>query len=556
MSDTLEVKYRQDNITPFWRELPFFFRFPLRAGPLIFLACIVVASALAGLVLGAFGLVFKGILVYFGLRYGFNVLTLFAKGRLEGESVDHTLWGPEKRPAKLGLVIVLFIVIGVALGSWAVDSRLARDTQAQQAVIDRYNQEHAAEIAQLERERAAFYKRYGLETAAGAAGGAEAASPDPAADDAEPAEPAAPEPAASEAEATAPALGLSRAEILRANPLGPSDPLWFRLLPAWYWLVMILLSLMLPSATLVIALEDAFFKALNPAFALHFMRAMGAAYFVLWAFFLLIAGTRQLVLTLGEGWWPALRFPIEMGLSTYLALVLCALLGYTLYQFHQELHLDVEVDFDTHRKAGGAQAIARAGSTRAALRKNDPSDPLERKVQALLAAGDVKQAIAELKDGMRYDRLDPELNTRLHGLYVRQGEPAATLAHGQQWLTALTLAASAKEALAALRALRKIDPAFEVQDGSAILPIADIADKQGDRELAVALVRGFDKRFPQHADTPGVVFLAARLMSEHARQHEKSIRMLRALLANFPEHAVAAQARIYLTVLERMLAKP
>jgi tetratricopeptide (TPR) repeat protein len=550
MDSKLEVKYRQENITPFWHKLPFFFRFPLRTGPLIFLACIVAASALAGLVLGAFGLLFKGILVYFGLRYGFNVLELFAKGRLEGESVDHTLWGPEKRPAKLGLVILLFIVIGITLGSWVVDSRVAKDPRAQQVIIERYKQQHAAEIAQLEREREAFYKRQGLETAPGAAP-AESAE-----DDADANEPAPPALSASEAAPAPPEFGPSRAEILQDNRLDPSDPLWFKLLPPWYWGVMIVLSLMLPSATIVIALEDAFFKALNPAFVWHFIRSMGAAYFVLWAFFLLIAGTRQIVLTIGEHWWPVLRLPVEMGLSTYLALVLCALLGYTLYQFHQELHLDVEVDFDTHRKAGGAEAIAQAGSARAALHKAGPKEPLERKLQALLAQDKVAEAIAELKDGMRYARLDPELNTRLHGLYVRQGEPVLTLEHGQQWLTALTEAGATKESLAALRALLKIDPTFVVQDGNAILPLADIANKQGDRELAVSLVRGFDKRFPKHSDTPGIVFLAAKLMSEHGRQHEKSIHLLRALLANFPEHAVAAEAKTYLAVLERMLTKP
>ena len=37
-------------------------------------------------------------------------------------------------------------------------------------------------------------------------------------------------------------------------------------------------------------------------------------------------------------------------------------------------------------------------------------DPLERKVQALLADGKVKEAIAEVKDHMRYDRMDAQLD--------------------------------------------------------------------------------------------------------------------------------------------------
>jgi outer membrane protein assembly factor BamD (BamD/ComL family) len=73
--------------------------------------------------------------------------------------------------------------------------------------------------------------------------------------------------------------------------------------------------------------------------------------------------------------------------------------------------------------------------------------------------------------------------------------------------------------------------------------------------LAADLLRNFDKRFPKHKDTPGVYFLGARLLSEQSRQHEKAAKILRAVLAHFPDHAVAGEARTYLTVLENLLAK-
>jgi tetratricopeptide (TPR) repeat protein len=553
MADKLEIKYQQAHITPFWRKLPFFFRFPFRTSPLIFIACIVAAGVLAGLLLGPFGLLFKGILVYFGLRYGFNVLELFARGRFEGESVDHTLWGPEKRPAKLGLVILLYVVVGLLLGEAVVGSRLAKDPRAQQQIIDRYKAEHAAEMAQREREREALNKRIGLDSAPaqGTGQGNDADHDDP--PDSPPPVAAAPVPAA---DAERAAYGLSRAEILQSYKPGPSDPLWFRLLPAWYWLVMLLLSLLLPAATIVIALDDEFFKSLNPVYVLQFIRTMGGAYFVLWAFFLLIVGARQLVLSVGEQWLPVVRFPIEFGLATYLALVLCAMLGYVLYQYHQELHLDVDVDFDTHRQAGGAEAIARAGSARVAVNTAHPQDGLERKVQVLVAQGHFKEAIAEVKDEMRYDRLDADLNTRLHALYLKQGDRAETLVHGQQWLTALVRDGQGKHALAALRTMLRLSPDFAVQDSNVLLPTAQAAMQDGDRELAVSLLRGFDKRFPEHKDLPGVYFLVARLMSEHGRQHEKAAQLLRNWLTKYTGHASAGEVRTYLAVLERMLAKP
>jgi hypothetical protein len=558
--DKLEVRVEQAHITPFWHKLPFFFTFPFRIGPLVFMACLVLASALAGLVLGSFGLLFKGLLVYFGLRYGFNVLELFAKGRFEGESPDHTLWGPEKRPAKLGLVILLFILIGGLLGDRLVDARIARDAAVQAQILAHATRERGLTLPSTSAAKADAAP---VAPAAAAAGGEAHTDADTDADDepsgAAPADTATGIAAADPATdvATAAEAATRRAELLEAYRPEAGDPAWFRLLPAWYWLVMIALSLLLPAATIVIALDDAFFRALNPLNVLHYIGTMRGAYFVLWGFFLLIAGARHLVLTLGAGWPTVLRLPVELGLATYLGLVLCALLGYALYQFHQELRLDVEVDFDSHRRAGGAERIAHAGSTHRALRAaTEPQDKLERKLQPLLAEGRFAEAVAEVKDEMRYAKLDPDLNDRLHAIHQQSGDTAATLAHGPQWLAALALADRGKAALAALRQLQQLDPGFVVTEGRAVLPLAKAAMKQGDHALAVKLLQGFDKRFPDHEDLPAVYFLGARLMSEHARQHDKAAKLLRGVLARYPGHALADEVRTYLTVLERMPQAP
>lgn len=554
MTQELEVKFRQADITPFWKKLPFFFLFPFRTSPLIFMVCIAGASALAGFTLGAFGLVFKGFLVYLGLRYAFNVLELFAKGRFEGESVDYTLWGPEKRPAKLGLVITLFVVAAINLGNVTLDARLAKDPRAQEAVIERYRQAHATDIAQREQEIAAYNKRVAQAAAARALAPRAPAAYSSSDDDrgSRDTGDAALDPEAIE---PPPDVGPSRSDMLQASMPKTGDALWLRLQPVSYWLVIGVLSLLLPAAAIVIALEDKFFKALNPLNVLHLVQTMGGAYFVLWGFFLAIAGTRQVVLGAGANWPAAVSFPLEMAVATYLALVLFAVMGYALYQFHQDLHLDVEVDFDEHRQAGGAEGIARAGSARAALNEAAPKDPLERKLQPLLAQDKIAEAIAEVKDFMRYDRLDPALNKRLHGLYLRQADNALTLAHGQQLVSALGRAGQGREALAALKTLLAIDPAFLPNDADAVLPMATAALQAGDVALAAKLLRNFDKRFPQHRDTPGVYFLGARLLSEHNRQHDKAARILRSVLARFPDHAVAPEAKTYLDVLETLLAK-
>jgi hypothetical protein len=552
MAQELVIKTRQDDILPFWKKLPFFFLFPFRPSPLVLLACLMLAGVVAGFGLGPFGLLFKGILVFLGLRYGFNVLDLFAQGRFEGESPDHTLWNPDRRPAKFGLVIAIFIVLSSLLGSALVEFRLLRDPAAQEAVLERYRAMQAASGSTPAARIDALRRQAGLPPAAASTAATPSAEPVATEDEPEDASDA-PSAAASSATATpGPSEGPTREDILREHGPEFGDSLWLQLLPLWYWLVVGALSLMLPSTMIVIALDDAFFRSLNPLNVVDHVQRMGAAFFVLWAFFLLIVGSRQLVLGLGAGWPGVVRLPLELGLGTYLGLVLCALMGYVLYQFHQEMHLDVQIDFDAHRRAGGAEGIARAGSAHKALREADVKDPLERKLQPLVAEGRFEEAIAELKDHMRYARHDPALNTRLHQLYLLQGDDAATLAHGQQWLVALARAAQGKEALAAWRKLRTLDPQFEIREADVVLPIATAASRQGEHDVALGLVRGFDKRFPGHADLPGVAFLGARLLSEHGRQHGKAAQLLRALLAHYPDHAIAAEARTYLTVLERM----
>jgi TolA-binding protein len=554
MERDLEIKYDQKAVTPFWRKLPFFFLFPFRPGPLIFLVCIVAASALAGMAFGAFGLVFKGFLVYLGLRYAFNVLELFSKGRFEGESPDHRLWGPEKRPAKLGVVLALFIVLGANVGNIALDNRVAADERTQERLVERYKLANAAEVAELERERAEYLKELARAKAEAEAAAARAAAEPVRTDEDGNRIVAEADPVDLPAE---PHAGPSRAEMIERAMPAFGDPFWFRLQPAWFWLFMAVLSLLLPAAAVVIALEDNLARAFNPLNVITLVQAMGAAYFVLWGFFLAIAGSRQAALALGQNWPAALRFPVEMAVANYLGLVLFALMGYALYQFHQELHLDVDVDFDRHRDAGGAEAIATAGSARAAAMKQGtlPTDPWERKLHELVQQGKLKEAIAEVRDRMRYDRFDAPLNQRLHALLVRQGEDAATLAQGQQLVTALARAGQGREALDALRKLQALDAAFVPEDGDVVLPAATAAVQQRDFALAMQLLRGFDKRFPGHKDIPGVFFLGARLLSEQNRQHDKAARILRAVVQQFPEHAVVPEARTYLQVLERLMAQ-
>jgi hypothetical protein len=70
------------------------------------------------------------------------------------------------------------------------------------------------------------------------------------------------------------------------------------------------------------------------------------------------------------------------------------------------------------------------------------------------------------------------------------------------------------------------------------------------------LIKGFNKRLPNHKDTPGVFFLGATIMSEKMRQHEKAATLLRTAINPLPDHTIAAEVKAYLAILDVVAAKP
>lgn len=479
----------QDGITPFWRKLPAFFAYPLHASPLVCIGTLAVLSIVTAFVGG----LFRGLLAYLFLRYAFSVMEQAARGDSDPDSPDLSMWGgKDYRPLKQTVVFLFYVAILVGLGAAVGIS--------QAPAIDPAVQQQAAVAPQPEAE----------------------------AEDEEGAE---------SQEAQAARYELAMREAAAASAAGPEPEIK---LPWWFYVLAIACALPLPGAIMVIALEDSLVRALNPATTFFFIRAMGKAYFVLWGLFAAILGMRELVMGLTAEMSAFVRFPLETLIGSYFMLALFAMMGYALYQYHQELGYDVKVDFDTLRKKQAAAA-------------NKGADPFTQQVDALVADGKVDDAMRLVLDGMRYDKLNPDLNEKAHKLHLLKGDNAKTLAHGQQYLKALVAARRGAKALGVLKKLQEMDPAF-APEADSLLGLAEAALAQRDHLKAIDLVKGFDKRFPKHADIPAVYFLGARITSEHLRQDDRAMAILKALLQRYPESPVAREATQYLAVLAKMAA--
>jgi tetratricopeptide (TPR) repeat protein len=444
--------------------------------------------SLASAVTAFTGGLLRGLIAYLFLRYAFSVMEQAASGDLNADSPDINIWGgKDHRPAKQTVVFLVYMAILFGLANVATVPLPAKP----------------AEAARVE---------------APATAPAPSASSEQDDDDEAPVDRRAPR---------------SYFDL----PDGAAEPEPQTKLAWWFYVLAIACAIPLPAAIMVIAVEDRLVSALNPLTTLAYLKGMGAAYFLLWFFFALILAARAGVVALLPDMGALFRVPIETFVGSYLMLSLFAMMGYCLYQYHQELGYQVKMDFDSHR----AKEAAAAPNAK-------PKDPLTQKIDAALAAGKVDDALRYVLDELRFEKLNPDLHERAHKLYVMKGDVPQIVAHGQSYLKALVAAKRPVPAMQLAKKLKDIDPAFEPAP-EVLLGLAECAYAVKDYDRAIALVRGFDKRFPGHGDIPGVYLLGARITCEHIGQRDKAIQILKVLLQRFPDAAVKDEASRYLATL-------
>jgi hypothetical protein len=239
------------------------------------------------------------------------------------------------------------------------------------------------------------------------------------------------------------------------------------------------------------------------------------------------AGTLVVIFAMSAGFW-------------YFTFMICALIGYTMYQYAEQLEIAV-------LDKGGRRLKSLSG--RHADVKARRRDSL---IGRLVSDGDVKEAIALLNDDLRERPQDLSLHARLHKLLLTEGSTLRIEDHTEKYLNLLVKSQNWHEALAmADEALaRRAD--WSPRQVENIAPLARAALQKGRSQLAGTLIRGFDKKYPNHPDIPQVYLVGAQLMAETSHQPAESRRILQYLLKRYGSDPVAAEASRYLEVLNRM----
>ena len=307
-----------------------------------------------------------------------------------------------------------------------------------------------------------------------------------------------------------------------------------------YGIGWLLFNVITPAGIMIIAVTRSLGEALNPARILFYIKTIGSPYLALcFVLFSVSSSGAWLQGFLSHSMSSWMAVPLLSFIEFYFVLITYHMMGYVIYQYHEGLGVETEVSFE--------QAEAK-------LSPGKVADPVLAKLSSLIANGKQEEAIDLLREELRLRWENNELHERYQKLLVAAGKQTPALHHAREFINKLITEKRLFQALDLCEQSLRLDPEFLQQDSSHVLELASAARMGNRQQLALDLMRRFDRRYPGHPHIPAVYLLTAQILSEHFSMHQEAMQILHAIQAKFPDHALAREARLYLEGLSKLAA--
>ncbi len=307
-----------------------------------------------------------------------------------------------------------------------------------------------------------------------------------------------------------------------------------------YWLIYAITMFALPASTMVLAMEHSFFSAFNPILVGAVIQRIGLPYFIMVVLLYLLSLASSSLLGMLSG---LVSKPVMITLfffaSMYFTLVMFNMMGYVLYQYHEQLGFTVEVEAETpHDKHIESLSSPELRAVEILLQEGKNEEAAQRLAQIIQSAPgniDARERMLKLA------RLNSD-NT----LHTKQGQDYISyLFHENKFGLATKVY---QECVAFDKQFRPVKPNERVE-------IARLLKGNGHNKTAVTLLGNLHRDFPAFDGTPAAYLLVAQLLCEQFGEDDKARQILQFVLKNYPNHVQAGEIQNYLRVVEKLVAK-
>lgn len=293
-----------------------------------------------------------------------------------------------------------------------------------------------------------------------------------------------------------------------------------------------------PAAIMVLAMEDKLLSALNPSIVYSVISRIGAPYFLLFLLFYVLRMARGTTFGLLTNFIdPSLWAAIYVLISTYFYLIAFNMMGYLLYQHHEELGFNIEVDVE--------EALEMPGKSQA-----DEISPELRAVEILIHEGKTDDATKQLKDIVRNSPTEIEARERLLKLCRLTGNVEEHTNQGQSYINYLLSEKKLSQAAKIYQACIEFDKHFRPVKASERLELAKYFRHNGQAKLAMALLNNLHRDFPAYENIPEAYLIVAQLLCEQFNEDGRARQVLNFILENYPSHPQINKVKEYLRIVD------
>lgn len=283
----------------------------------------------------------------------------------------------------------------------------------------------------------------------------------------------------------------------------------------------LLISLLMPAVVMILIQKLSFWAALNPIEWVRAITGVGWSYVLLFGFIYLLGISSDVAIELLKEtmpWW--LLFPSLMLAFMYFYFVNMAMIGYTMYQYHQNLDFDILHDYEDN--------LPEPTSPREIARQRDAE------VAELIQNGETQDALSQAQDWAQEAPDTLADQRRYHRVLRLAGKPETLQKHGRAYITLLLKQQSISEAIKVYKTCLEKTPDFALTSAVATVSLAKAAYRQQEHQLALQMLRGFDKRFVQHPLIPAAFALIVRILQQGLRQPQQAQMVFNSLQRLYP----------------------
>jgi tetratricopeptide (TPR) repeat protein len=301
----------------------------------------------------------------------------------------------------------------------------------------------------------------------------------------------------------------------------------------------LLLTFAMPAIVVILAVDEDFFRAVNPFAWLAIAIRLRGTYLVLVGLFVAALVVQSLIAAaLREVLPPLLVTPLVFCVVNYLMIADFHLIGWVIHEHADELGYSGHVELqELPADAGPDERIIASARTRA-------------------ASGDIDGAIALLRDEIAVQPGAVALHEEYRHWLRHEDKQGDLLANSRHYIAALLERGQDHAALDAAREAFALDPGFALDKPEAVTRLAAAAAAAGQSQLALSLLAGFHKRFRNHADIARNYLLAAKLMAERMNREMQARALLQQIKIVLPDDPLIPEVDAYLAFLDQLAATP